>query len=137
MKMWTNQGSEHSASLVMIGRFKTVESAKAAKAQIDEITEFICNRTSDDLESNDRYPADVMELFRRLNLFIIAPQELQQFRYDVNVKSKDNEIRLSTDEYDISGFLKVLVDRGAKVEVYSSHDYPDPKKPQRAVPSGE
>jgi hypothetical protein len=129
MKIWTNQGSEHSANLVMIGRFKTVESAVAAKAKIDEITEFICNRAGDDLESSDRYPPDVIELFRRLNMFTIAPQELQQFRYDVSVTSKENEIRLSTDEYDISAFLKLLVDGGAKVEVYSAHDYPDkPKK---------
>jgi hypothetical protein len=125
MKIWKSYGSEHSAKLVMIGRFKDAASAEEAKAIIDQFVEFISERDSGaDEESNDSYPDDVMEFLRRVNTYIISPLELEQFRYDVRVELKGTEIHASTDEYDISGFLKLLVDNGARVEVYSAHDYP-------------
>jgi len=36
-----------------------------------------------------------------------------------------SRIVVTTDELEVSGFLKLMVDKGAKVEVYSAHDYPD------------
>jgi Family of unknown function (DUF6375) len=38
MKIWNTYGSEHSANLVMIGKFKDVASAETAKAIFDEIS---------------------------------------------------------------------------------------------------
>ncbi|EUA59807.1 hypothetical protein I550_2955 [Mycobacterium intracellulare 1956] len=32
---------------------------------------------------------------------------------------------ITTDESDVQALLKVLLDGGARVEVYSAHDYPD------------
>jgi hypothetical protein len=32
---------------------------------------------------------------------------------------------LTTEEYDISAFLKVMFLNGARIEVYSAHDYKD------------
>lgn len=32
---------------------------------------------------------------------------------------------LTTDESEVSAFLKVMIQKEAKVEVYSAHDYPD------------
>jgi len=32
---------------------------------------------------------------------------------------------LTTEEFDISAFLKVMFSEGARIEVYSAHNYPD------------
>jgi len=41
------------------------------------------------------------------------------------VKVEGSKMILTTDEVDISAFLKVMLDSGARIEVYSAHDYPD------------
>jgi len=45
MKIWRGYGSEHSSNLVMIGRFKTVGDAEAAKRIIDRLAEQITRLT--------------------------------------------------------------------------------------------
>lgn len=124
MKIWKSYGSEHSADLVMIGRFKDAQSAEDAKAAIDELTTFM-SHSDDDYSEAVRYPDEVMKLLRKLCFHSVSPRELDQFRYDVSYQLKDTQIVLRTDEPDISAFLKLMVDRGARVEVYSAPDYPE------------
>lgn len=124
MKAWASYGSEHSANLVMIGRFRDAASAEKAKAIIDELTEFI--RASDeDQRTAERYSEGLIEILKRINFYDVAPAELEQFRYDVSFELKDNQIIVTTDETDISACLKLMIYKGARVEVYSAHDYPD------------
>lgn len=123
MKIWNSYGSEHSANLVMIGTFKSAESAEKAKAVIDKLSDLL--RASDeDLYSGERFPNDVLNLLQELNFHSLAPSELVQFVFEVNSELIGNQIKLTTDEIDVSAFLKLLIDNGARVEVYSNHDYP-------------
>jgi hypothetical protein len=124
MKIWNSYGSEHSANLVMIGSFKDVASAKRAEQIIDRIVEFMTD-SEDDHEDADRYSDAALALLSSLNTASLRPAELAQFRYDVNSKREKDRIVITTDEYDVSGFLKILIDAGARVEVYSAHIYPD------------
>jgi hypothetical protein len=124
MKIWNSYGSEHSANLVMIGSFKDVASAKRAKEIIDRIVEFMTD-SEDDHEDADRYSDAALALLSSLNTASLRPAELAQFRYDVSSKREKDRIVITTDEYDVSGFLKILIDAGARVEVYSAHIYPD------------
>jgi hypothetical protein len=124
MKIWNSYGSEHSANLVMIGSFKDVASAKRAEQIIDRIVEFMTD-SEDDHEDADRYSEAALALLSSLNTASLRPAELAQFRYDVNSKREKDRIVITTDEYDVSGFLKILIDAGARVEVYSAHIYPD------------
>lgn len=124
MKIWNNYGSEHSANLVMIGSFKDAGSAEKAKEVIDEITKFMMN-TREDYQSADSYSDDVMDLLKRVRFHSIAPFELDQFRYDISSELNGNQIVIKTDEPDVSAFLKLMIDKGARVEVYSAHNYPD------------
>jgi Family of unknown function (DUF6375) len=127
MKIWNSYGSEHSANLVMIGSFKDVASAEKAKEIIDEITKFVLDNDAD-YRGNDHYSEPVMDLLKRVKFHDIAPFELDQFRYDINSKLKDNKIIITTDESDVSAFLKLMINKGARIEVYSAHDYPDMDK---------
>ena len=124
MKIWNSYGSEHSANLVMIGSFKDVASAKKAEEIIDKLVEFMTN-SEDDHEDTDRYSDAALALLSSLNTASLRPAELAQFRYDVRSKREKDRIVITTDEYDVSGFLKILIDAGARVEVYSAHIYPD------------
>lgn len=123
MKTWNSYGSEHSANLVMIGSFKDATSAQKAQEVIDEITSYICDGDQE-YEGVDRYPEGTRAFLEKCG-FYPSPPELSQFRMDIRSKVKDNKVIIETDEDEISGFLKLLVTKGARVEVYSAHDYPD------------
>jgi hypothetical protein len=124
MKIWNSYGSEHSANLVMIGTFKDAASAEKAKAIIDEITDFM-NTSGDDHRNADRYSDGVMQLLQKVGFNSVYPAELEQFTYDVHSNVNGNQVVFATDEVDVSAFLKLMVERGARVEVYSAHDYPE------------
>ena len=129
MKTWNDYGSEHSANLVMIGRFKDSDTAEEAKEILEQIEE----QVSADVQADEitvgspsgRYTDGMMDLLSKVNVHSIGPAELEQFAYDASVELKGETISVRTDEVDVSAFLKVLIDKGARVEVYSAHDYPE------------
>lgn len=127
MKIWNSYGSEHSANLVMIGRFKDAASAEEAKEAIDKITAFM-NSSDEEYRGVDRYPDGIMEILKKIKLYTIAPGELEQFTLEFHIRVKDNQLIISTDELDVSALLKLMIDKGARVEVYSRDDYPDMNK---------
>lgn len=128
MKLWFGYGSEHSSNLVMIGRFKKSADASRVHEIIERITDQVLaeeREGSIDIGgSTDRYPESIRELLNEANLFTITPAELGQFAYEVTLKVENREVILTTEEIDVSAFLKVLIDNGARVEVYSAHHYP-------------
>jgi hypothetical protein len=129
VKIWYGHGSEHSMNLVMIGHFKDAGTAAAAKEAIDQLTEFVMAESqAGEIEiggHTDRFPKKLQDLLYELKIYDVAPVELEQFGYEFGVKIDEDKVVLTTDESDVSAFLKVLVDRGARVEVYSAHHYPD------------
>ena len=134
MKIWTGFGSEHSANLVMIGRFKEASKAKQVKEMIDRLTEQAMNE--DEMPRYDaafrhrRYSEPMSKLLDEFHIYSVGPTELEQLQYDVSHEVKDNAIIFKTDEIEISAFMKILIDKGAHIEIYSAHDYPDTEKEQ-------
>lgn len=130
MKIWNSYGSEHSYNLKMIGTFKTVEKAKDAKDAIEQLVRFV-EKTGgfDTYERAERFTDEQLELYRNGTKGVqsLSSREYSQFALDISVKQAENTIQISTDEIDVSAYLKVLIDCGAKVEVYSAHDYSDSK----------
>jgi hypothetical protein len=76
-------------------------------------------------EPMDHFTDTMFDLLHRANFYSISPAELEQFAYDISVSVQDNRVVVTTEEIDVSAFLKVLIDSGARVEVFSTHDYPD------------
>ncbi len=129
MKLWYGYGSEHSMNLVMIGQFKDAGEATKAKEVIERITEQVnLDIEADHIEvgeQTDRYSDDMLTLLTSgVNVHGIYPAELEQFVYDVSVEVEDDKVLVTTEEIDVSAFLKVLIDKGARVEVYSAHHHP-------------
>lgn len=113
----------------MIGRFKTEEEAKEAEGLIDAFKAVVEDasehREINVGESNERFPERILE-FARSNdgIFLIRPEELEQVLYDVSIERKENQINITTDEFDVSALMKILIDMGARIEIYSAHKYP-------------
>src|SRR6266542_3911953 len=97
MKIWNSFGSEHSANLVMIEKF----------------------------EGANRYSEQALELLKTVNFYSVSPVEFEQFRYEVMPTLEGDKLMLRTDDVEISAVLKIMVENGARVEVYSAHTYPD------------
>ena len=129
MKIWYQHGSEHSANLVMIGHFENAVEATKAKEIIDALTNQVAEDQSNGTlivgSPSDRYGNKMLDLLGRLNIASIGPLEVEQFAYEVNVEVEGNDLVLTTEEFDISAFLKVMIQRSARIEVYSAHDFPE------------
>lgn len=129
MKIWYQYGSEHSANLVMIGHFQNAADATKAKEVIDALTKQVREEESGGTRTighrSERYGKAMLDLLGKLDIGSIGPGELEQFAYEVDIKAEGNDLVLTTEELDISAFLKVMFLKGARVEVYSAHDYPN------------
>lgn len=129
MKIWYQHGSEHSANLVMIGHFEDTADATRAKEMIDELTKQVtADQDKGEIvlgSTSERYGNQMLDLLGRLNIMSVGPRELEQFLYDVRVEVEGSKVILTTEEIDISAFLKVMFDQGARIEVYSAHTHPD------------
>ena len=125
MKIWKGYGSEHSMNLVMIGQFKETKDAEEVKELIEKLVKIVNLDEEDQGRSSNRYSERMMEFFKSANLYTIRPEELEQFIFDVHTKVDNDKVVITTDESDISAFMKVLLEKGARIEIYSAHNYPD------------
>ena len=116
-------------NLVMIGQFAENREAARAFASLQHIKRQVsAEEESGVLEVGnppDRYTEGMKKLLEDLGSYSLHPGEFEQFVYDVDIELKDHKIVITTDEADVSAFLKVLVDEGARVEVYSAHHHAD------------
>ncbi|WP_445175020.1 DUF6375 family protein [Microcoleus sp.] len=124
MKIWRGYGSEHSRNLVMIGQFKSVDDARKTKQTIDQLTEKLADKIEVGRTRN-RFEDEVSALLKDANIYTLGSLELEQFLYDVSTRIEKDKLILTTDELEVSAFIKLMIDRGAKVEIFSAHDYPD------------
>ena len=134
MKIWTGYSSEHSMNLVLIGKFRQAKDAEDVADVIKKLGE---QATKDDAYAiahappqDQRFSDGMMALIQQFQLYTLAPEELGQFNFEHSVKQDGDTIKISTDEADVSAFIKLFVESGARVEVYSAHHYPD--KPAEA-----
>lgn len=128
MKVWSGFGSEHSMNLVMIGHFKEARDAEKAKELIELLTEQVNSEPEAyQREASPhalRFSKAMLDLLSASHLFSIGPGDLEQLLYSARISVDGSSVVITTDEIDVSVFLKVLLDKGARVEVYSAHDYP-------------
>lgn len=111
-------------NLVMIGHFKSSEDAEKAHKIIDQLSEGLRDKIEIG-KSGDRFSDAVLELLRETECHNLSPSELEQFLYETHARVKGDEIILTTEESEVSAFFKLMISKGAKVEIYSAHDYPD------------
>lgn len=128
MKVWYGFGTEHSMNLVMIGRFRDAATAETVNGIIDKFKAAVeADETAGRLRAGEptgTYSDEMLRLLMDLNVYGVEPRELEQFLYDVNIRRDGASIVITTDEIAVEAFLKLMLTKGARVEVYSAHDYP-------------
>jgi hypothetical protein len=126
MKVWVGYGSEHSANLVIIGRFENANEAQKSLDLLNEAVQ-VARRDEDSgfIKAGsvaNKFTDAQMELFRKSNLSLNYGDP-EQFLCDFASRREGDRVVITTDESDINAFLKVLLHGGAKMEVYSAHDH--------------
>jgi hypothetical protein len=130
MKIWCGYGSDHSANLVMIGEFKTEEDAQRVYELINVVSEIAQSDSAtgvfDNWSKNEQFSEDTQKRLRELNLFHLSPADVSDFAFwNPSIELAGRTLRFRSDDVEIGGFVKLMVDKGAKVQVYSAHEYPD------------
>lgn len=128
MKIWNGYGSEHSMNLVLIGRFKRAQDAEKVEKEIDKLS---AQALKDDSYSisfakpeDQRFSDEMLTLLCSLNLSTLGPADLGQLVSEHHLTREGDQITVTTDEAEVSAFVKLFIEAGAKVEVFSAHDYP-------------
>jgi hypothetical protein len=123
VKIWNSYASEHSLNLVIIGRFKEEHEAEEFEKQTEKVTHFLSENSDFDVEA-DRFDRKTLDFLGKENLSSLSPQQLGHLLYDVHLTREGKEIRIGSDD-DVNAFISLLIHKGAKVEVFSAHDYPE------------
>ncbi len=121
-------------NLVMIGHFKDTVSAQKAKSAIDELTD-VMGAPENSQRDAEKYSDGARTVLEKLQFYSPGPAELDQFTYDIRSETKGKTVVITTDEIEVSAFLKLLLNQGARVEVYSAHNHPGTGEGRRT--SGE
>ena len=139
MKIWVGYGSEHSMKLILIGQFDTVDSARAATKRIRDLQELAESEVSE--PSWEPREEQVTEQFRQamwdMGIYNMGRDDLTNFVYEYQIEQSGKELQIRTDESEIQGFLKVLLDYGAKVEIFSLHKWDENGVPRSDESSGD
>jgi hypothetical protein len=115
-------------NLVMIGKFASAGEAEAAKDLIDRLTRGVQNEVdAGRLEvgaPTQRFSTEILDLLTELRIYGLRPEDLEQLVYDAKVVVRANSLVLRTDESDVAPYLKLMLEKGARIDVFSAHDYP-------------
>ena len=126
MKIWKSFSAEHSAKLRIVGTFKTTSDLEETRRIIEELTDEVMKQ---DVSTQQRaqYTDEIMNIVRNHNGYChsLGEEDLMNFTHAHNISYNDKMIEINTDELDIQGLLKVILSNGAKIEIYSKHNYPN------------
>lgn len=122
MKIWKSYGAEHSLNLVIIGHFKESTDAEEFKDFVEKTTDFLQKQDDFDVEA-DRYSNGVLDYLANKNMYSLTPQQLGHFLYDYSIEISGSNVQIFSDD-DLNGFISLMIHHGAKIEVFSAHNYP-------------
>ena len=123
MKIWTGYGSEHSANLVMLGKFKTPEDATNFLAELEKLERLIQEDDSGD-DVFSEFPKKIMdEIFHGHIRFCndFAPKDLDDFRMNLQRYQRDDDqtiLEFKSDETGWAGLIKMMLNAGARIELF-------------------
>jgi hypothetical protein len=118
--------------LVLVGTFEAVSGAEAAIERMKALKVLADAGWSDDdwRRRDERMPMTLVEELAKLELYDMGRSDVDIYAFDHSVERKGSTVLIQTDESDVQGFLKVLIHLGARVEVFSRHDWNEDGTPQ-------
>lgn len=132
MRIWHSYGSEHSMDLVLVGTFETVSGAEAAIERMQALKGLAEAEWSDDSwrRPDERMPDTLVDELSKLKLYEMGRSDVDIYAYEHSVERKGSTVRVWTEESEVQGFLKVLIHLGARVEVFSRHNWNEDGTPR-------
>jgi hypothetical protein len=128
MKIWTGYGTEHSANLVIIGKFKTIEDANSAHMLISELTELVNDEENKGITKhglvNGRFSKSMLTFLGNKNFPSLGYADLNGLLDEYSMEQNENDIVVTSNDMDFASIIKVIIHYSGKVEIYSAHDYP-------------
>ena len=127
MKVWHSYGSEHSAALVMIGRFKSEQDANIFLAELGKLQETI-TAVMPDYEEQGCFPKEIMDSLYHGKIqfcYDMSPKDLDDFLLDYSIDKDEKDgsvVRMATDDVGWAGLIKMMINAGARVEIFSEHN---------------
>lgn len=127
MKIWNGYGSEHSARLVMLGKFKTVEDASGFLGEVDKL-ERLVQETDGDLEVFSAFPPKILDMmFNGTIRFCqdVEPKDLNDFRMELRREQRQDDktvLEFRSDDTGWAGLIKMLLNAGARIEIFDEHN---------------
>ena len=129
MKVWSGYGTEHSANLVIIGNFKTIEAAAKTKKQIEDLSELaLAEYDERDCEASlqklacGKMSKEILDYYSANNIGG-GRFELQGLINDYSMDQKGKDLIITTNDIDINAFLSYMISSEAKVQEFSAHNY--------------
>jgi hypothetical protein len=132
VRIWQSYGSEHSMDLVLIGKFETVSGAEAAIERMEALKTLAQSERSDDdwRRQDERMPDTLADELMKLRLYEMGRSDVDIYAYEHSIERNGSTVRVWTEESEVQGFLKVLIHLGARVEVFSRHDWNEDGTPR-------
>jgi len=132
VRIWHSYGSEHSMDLVLVGTFETVSGAEAAIERMQALKGLAEAEWSDDSwrRPDERMPDTLVDELSKLKLYEMGRSDVDIYAYEHSVERKGSTVRVWTEESEVQGFLKVLIHLGARVEVFSRHNWNEDGTPR-------
>lgn len=123
MKIWYGFGTEHSANLVIVGKFKTAADAQAAETFINQWTELAREHEPDPNET--KFGKEFLDFFMANNFSWANHGDSHSLTYDFDLNREGSNLIVKTEETEFGAFMKAMLHGGARIETYSAHDYKD------------
>ena len=139
MKVWTGFGSEHSYSLVLIGHFADERDARAVEEAFPQLQQ-LASQQADSLswdEDAGRFPKELYNALEELKIWNLNRSDIDGFNYLEHLKREGATVVVHTDDAEIQGVLKLLLDHGARIEIYSLQRWTEEGEPRKPEPTDE
>ncbi len=116
MKIWQQFAGEHSANLRIIGEFKSEADATKAQELFDELAA---------LDSKDHsYSSPALQaVVKKYNFMGLTEEDMRQANLCIYPEVRGKMIDAKTDETEIQLLVKIMLNYGAKIQIYSQHGH--------------
>ena len=122
--------------LMLIGTFETATGAETAIERMKTLKTLAeTHWPGEGWRGDERMPGPLADELARLHLYELGRSDVDIYAFDHSVERRGSAVHVRTEEADVQGFLKVLISLGARVEVFSRHDWNEDGTPRDAAGS--